>query len=450
MKDSPRIAIIGAGYAGMAAACELAQSGLSATVFEASRTLGGRARAVTLPDATVDNGQHILIGAYRETLRLMKQVGLDPEQALLRLPLTLDFPGELRIAAPVLPAPLHLAWALLAARGLGWADKLAAIRFMQAMKARRFQLPHDLPLSHLLDEWQQPPRLRQYLWDNLCVAALNTPADAASAQTFLNVLRDTLAAGRQASDLLLPRTDLSALFPDAAARHLIECSGDPQTIRRATPIRQITPQPRGGYLLHDKTGEIGQYTHLILATAPHHVSDLLPKNHQLDNLQKQLAAFRYQPILTAYLAYPETTRLPQPMLGHTQGITQWLFDRGRLGGPAGLLAAVVSAEGPHLALDHDTLCTRIEEEIRSTHRMTLPPARWRKVITEKRATWSCVPGLERPGNSTPLPGLWLAGDYTAGDYPGTIEMAIRSGLSAARQLQASLSAPPGQSHLPFR
>jgi uncharacterized protein with NAD-binding domain and iron-sulfur cluster len=137
-----KVAVVGAGYAGMAAAVELAAAGLNVDVFEASRTLGGRARAAKINseigDITVDNGAHILVGAYRETLRLMEMVGAggttpakvgsgdtapagEPrasETALKRHPLHLEYPGRVRIAAPALPAPLHLAWALLAAQGL--------------------------------------------------------------------------------------------------------------------------------------------------------------------------------------------------------------------------------------------------------------------------------------------------------------------------------------------
>ncbi|TRZ65645.1 MAG: FAD-dependent oxidoreductase, partial [Rhodocyclaceae bacterium] len=206
LRPLAKVAIIGAGYAGMAAATELATHGISVTVFESSRVLGGRARAIETTGTTVDNGQHILIGAYRESLRLMRQVGADPQRLLLRLPLTLAYPGQLRVATPRLPAPLHLALGLLGARGLSWSDKLAAIRFMRALKHQDFRLPdqrQDCSVSALLDTHRQPDRLRTYLWEPLCVAALNTPADAASAQVFLNVLRDSLAAERSASDLLL-------------------------------------------------------------------------------------------------------------------------------------------------------------------------------------------------------------------------------------------------------
>ena len=445
-----KVAIIGAGYAGMAAAVELCRRGIPCTVFEASRVLGGRSRAVSVQGRQLDNGQHILIGAYRETLRLLQLVGVDTEQSLLRLPLHLEFPGEFCIHAPRLPAPLHLALALLSARGLNWREKWAAIRFMQAMQAKKFRLSEDLPLSALLDQYQQPARVRQYLWHSLCVAALNTAPEAASAQIFLHVLRDSLAAERSASDLLLPRVDLSTLFPAAAARYLQRHS-DPASaapvIQRSTAIRRIEKHATGkAYSLYSAAGHCGNFSQVIIATAPYHVPALLA-DLQLDQsapdsaalrlrlLSAQLTAFSYQPITTCYLAYPEHIRLPQPMLGHAQGLMQWLFDRGQLDAQAGLLAAVISVAGPHLELSHAQLAAGIHAEIAGIV-ADLPPPLWSKVITEKRATWACTPKLPRPTTTTPLPGLLLAGDYIIGehDYPATIEAAIRSGLSAAQAI----------------
>ncbi len=440
MRSEARVAIIGGGYAGMSAAVELTDRGVPVTVFETSRVLGGRARAVAMQGITLDNGQHILIGAYRETLRLMGKVGADPAQLLLRLPLTMEYPGELRVAAPNLPAPLHLAWALLGAHGLSWRDKFAAIRFMQSLKAARFQLPHgsnDITVSALLDIHRQPPRLREYLWDALCVAALNTPAEMASARIFLNVLRDSLAADRQASDLLLPRVDLGALFPDPAARYVTAHGG--RILHGLAISRLVQESDRWG--LHEESsahGLFSNFSHVICAIAPYHLPTLLGGLPGMDGLQKMLAGFRYQPIVTCYLAYPAQVKLPEAMLGQANGIMQWLFDRkqitNQLGGPPGLLAAVISARGQHLALSHEELATRIHAEIAGIV-PNLPKPLWSQVITEKRATYSCTPDLPRPATTTALPGLLLAGDYIAGDYPGTIEAAVRSGVAAAEQVR---------------
>ncbi|HSS28712.1 MAG TPA: FAD-dependent oxidoreductase, partial [Usitatibacter sp.] len=127
---SARIAVIGAGYAGLSAAMTLARAGARPTVFESNRTPGGRARRVEYKGALLDNGQHVLLGAYRETLALMREANVS-ERALLRMPLTLEFPGRFALRAPRLPAPLHLAVALARARGLTWRDRIAAARFTQ-------------------------------------------------------------------------------------------------------------------------------------------------------------------------------------------------------------------------------------------------------------------------------------------------------------------------------
>ena len=437
-----RIAIIGAGYAGMAAAVELAQAGIAVEVFEAAAELGGRARAVHLRQATVDNGQHLLVGAYSETLRLLRLVDANQAQRLsplLRLPLTLVYPGAMSLRAAALPAPLHLASALLLARGLGLADKWAALRFMRAMQARRFLLASDCSVAALLEAQRQTAPLRRLLWEPLCLAALNTLPEAASARVFLKVLGDTLGAARSASDLLLPRVDLGALFPDRAAAYLGARGG---RVHRLTPVRAVVAAD-GGYTVIGKGGELGHYPQVIVAVAPWHASSLLAALPTLAALRQDLQALRSEPIVTCYLAYSAAVRLAQPMLGHCGGHLQWLFDRGQLAGPAGLLAAVISADGPHRRLDNRALIAAVHTEIAAMV-AGLPPPQWSRVIREQRATFACTPDLARPPLRTALPGLLLAGDYVASEYPATLEAAVRSGVAAAVAARSGLQAAAGQ------
>ena len=117
------------------------------------------------------------------------------------------------------------------------------------------------------------------------------------------------------------------------------------------------------------------------------------------------------------------------MTGFSQGLAQWLIDRGE-----GLIATVISAEGKHLALSQSELASKVHEEIEKIV-PGLPPPFWQKVITEKRATFSCTVDVERPEQTTALPGLYLAGDYTAGKYPATLEAAIQSGLACADHIR---------------
>lgn len=413
----------------MAAAAELAAAGHRVTVFEASRTLGGRARAIELEGLTVDNGAHIFVGAYRETLRLMARVGADPERLLRRRALHLEYPGELCIAAPRLPAPLHLAWALLAASGLSWSEKFAAIRFMQGLKRANFRLPRDIAAAEYFHRQRQPERLVRYLWEPLCVAALNTPIERASMQVFANVLKDSLAAGRAASDFLLPTVDFSRLFPEPAAAFVIAHGGE---VCRETRIDAIT-RTIDGFRLDAKGTKCGPYDKVILAVAPRHLPKLVAGLPELAAIVAQVNGFEWEPIVGVYLAYPEDVRLPFAMVGVANGTAQWLFDRGQIYGQPGLISAVISAHGRHEAMDHDALVAAIHAEVTRILPGIEAP-RWSRVITEKRATFACTPGVARPPTLTPLPGLLLAGDYVAGDYPATIEGAVRSGIKAARAL----------------
>ena len=416
-----KLAVIGAGYAGLAAAVELTAAGRQVEVFEASRVLGGRARAVPIEGFSVDNGQHILIGAYTETLRLMRVVGADPEALLRRTPLRFEFPGEFVMAAPRLPAPLHTAFALLLARGIDWREKWAAIRLMRGLQACQFRIEPDITVTEWLQQNQAPPRQRRFLWEPLCIAALNTPADRASARVLANVLRDSLGGSRAASDMLLPQVNLSALFPEPAAQFVTQGGGTVHRGHRVGSLRRA-----GNAWLIDDSGPFAQ---VVIAVAPYHLADLVPE------LAPQTAHFNWEPIVTSYFSYPATVQLPQPMLGVDAGLAQWLFDRGRLCGQKGLIAAVISARGRHTDLPTAELERGIHEEIARIVPRLAAPLRV-QTITEKRATFACVPNLQRPPARTGLPGLWLAGDYVAGDYPATLEGAVRSGVAAAGMMLA--------------
>lgn len=419
------VAIIGAGYAGMAAAAELTSRGIPVTVFEASRTLGGRARRIDSHGRTLDNGQHILVGAYVELLRLMHLVGADPESLLDHRPLKLVFPGRMQLAAPRLPAPLHLAAALLTARGLPFAARVRAVRFMQAMKKARFRLEHDITFTELMARHDQHDSVIRYLWEPLCVSALNTPPQEASAQVFLNVLRDSLAAAREASDLLLPKTDFSALFPEPAERYVRSRGGE---VLRGVSIRAVERNPCGFSLEGDVSGR--SYTQVVAAVAPYHLGRLAAKLPQLQPVLEDVGHFDYEPILTAYLGYPRPVRLPSAMIG-VGGTAHFLFQH-----TDDILTAVTSAKGPHLDLSHGDLVERIHAEIREIVGEAPRPA-WFRVIVERRATFACRPGVRRPSCETPLANFYLCGDYVASDYPATLEAAVRSGVACARLISSA-------------
>lgn len=432
MTASP-IAVIGAGWAGCAAAVELARRGARVRLYEAARVPGGRARRINYQGQVLDNGQHILLGAYRESLRLMRAVGLEPSRSLLSLPLQMRYPAGtdgMDLVAPRLPAPLHLLVGVLRARGLSATDKLSLARFSTAARWMGWQLNVDCSVSELLARFDQTDRLVRLMWRPLCIAALNTPPERASAQVFLAVLRDSLGAGRAASDMLVPRVDLSALFPDAALAYIEQRGGDARCGQHVQAI-----EPNGGRWLIRADGLAETCERVIVATSPAHAQKLL---EPIDAALAATLDFSYQPITTCYLQYASDVRLPAPMLALVdepalQHWGQFVFDRGQLDADqAGLLAVVVSASGDALAEGAEMLEKAIAQQLATVFKMpALATPSWAKVMTEKRATFDCVPALQRPPNATAHEGLWLAGDYTAGDYPATIEGAVRSGIAAA-------------------
>jgi squalene-associated FAD-dependent desaturase len=423
--EQPRVAVIGGGYAGMAAATELASRDIPVAVFEAARTLGGRARRVEINGVPLDNGLHILIGAYRETLRLIELTrGPQDAAGLVRLPLELIVHPHFRLRAPRLPAPLHLAAALICARGLDLRERFKASGFIAAMRRQNFRLGTDISVDHLLALHRQPQALARFLWNPLCISALNTQPHEASAQVFLNVLRDSFNGARADSDLLLPATDFSALFPERASAFLSLHGG---SVRLGAPIEAVR-RAGGGFELAPKDG---RFSHVILAVPPYRLSSLIATHPELAQINALVQAFSYQPIYSVFLQYAHGSRLPFRMGGIEATYSQWLFDRGQLAGQDGLIGVVISAAGAHQELEQDELARQVHAEL-AEHFPGLGEPRWHRVIAEKRATFTCSVGLRRPTNRTPIPRLYLAGDYTAGDYPATLEAAVRSGIACAR------------------
>ena len=398
----------------MAAAVALAERGIRVTVFESGAVPGGRARRIRISsggqDRSLDNGQHILAGAYTELFRLMRTVGV-PADALLRIPHEIRYADGFAFRALWLPAPLGLAAGLLAVKRVPFAERIGALKFIAALRRRNWRVQPDITVKELLDAQGQHGRLRHYLWEPLCVSALNTPLHLASANVFLAAVRDTLAADGDAADLLLPRVDLSRLFPEPAAEFVRARGGE---VRLGEAVKNVTLLKK-------------HFPQIIVAVGPHQLKNIMPEA-DLD--------FTYQPIYTCYLQYPESTHLEFPMLGVGRGLVQWVFDRGALLGEKGRLACVISAQGDHQEMTQDELAAACDRELHEAL-PDLPPLQWSRVIAEKRATISCTPGLQRPAMRAATTGVFLAGDYTDAEYPPTLEAAVRSGIRAAELVASS-------------
>ena len=425
-----RVAILGAGWAGLAAAVELVRAGLQPTVFEAARSVGGRARALETHDLqgqplTLDNGQHILIGAYSESLRLMRLVGAAPEAVFLRQPLSLAFADGTGLRLPDLAPPWDALLGIAQARGWSWPEKWALLRTAAHWRLTGFQCAPMTSVAQLCAHL--PQRLVQEFIEPLCLSALNTPAHEASGQVFLRVLHDSLFSGRGGSHLLLPRTDLGQVFAAPAAQWLQAHGAVLHTGRR---IQQLAAQGSGWSV----DGQA--FDAVVLATPSTEAVRLLQPlaGPALASWRTQAAQLRFVPIATVYAQQPQAQGavLAAPMLAlraKPEQPAQFVFDRGQLGGPAGLLAFVIStSEGSRAQLQAQVL-TQAREQLGLAHLVAL------QTVVEKRATFACTPALQRPPMAL-APGLWACGDYIDGPYPATLEGAVRSGCAVAQMLCA--------------
>lgn len=431
--SSPTL-IAGAGWSGLAAAIKLVQAGHKVIVLESAKQAGGRARAVKTHDWTVDNGQHLLLGAYHNLYDLFSLIGVPINQQLSRRPLQLNYRGlqgpDFRIVAPILPAPLHMAWAIAQASGISKQERYSALRLALRLALTRFTLRHDVSVRDLLMRRGQSDATIRALWEPLCLGALNTHINQASARIFLRTLKDAFHRRRSDADLILYREDLSSLFVNPAIEYIQSHGGKVITGQRVLRVLAEENKVQG---VITTAGEMA-CQQLILAT-PHTITARLCQEHRaLAPITANLKRLTDEPIVTVYLQFPPEIRLPTDLIGVLDGVSQWIFDRS-LNQQPGLMAVVISGDGAHMKLDNPALIEQVGQELSKLY-PHWPAPDDATVIREKHATFCCTIDVDklRPDNTTNIKGLWLAGDYTNTGYPATLEGAVQSGIQCAKQL----------------
>lgn len=433
-----RIAVIGAGWAGLAAALRLQDAGHHPVVIEAARVPGGRARSIqsNALASDIDNGQHILLGAYTETLALMRRLGINTQDAFHTQALHLESAdGRFRLHAWPLPAPWHQLSAILSARGLSLTQRLHLVRLLAGLKRTGWRTPEGATVAQWLAAHATPAQLVERIWAPLCLATMNTPPDTADAQLFAHVLRDSLGAQAAASQTLIPRGTLNQLWPERACARLPD-------VRMGCHVRTLSADGPD-YLIDGEA-----FDGVIVATPPHTGYRLLAQL-TLPAAQADWWSgwpdWRYESIGTVSLRLAQPWGLTHAMLmlweyPERQQFGQWLFDRSVSGRGAcdDMLHIVVSQASRYAHLTSDEVIEGVVAQLREQVARPLPAIVAQTLITEKRATFSAVPGLLRPKAQTPWPNILLAGDWTDTGYPAVLEGAVRSGLAAADGLTACM------------
>jgi squalene-associated FAD-dependent desaturase len=435
----PRAAVIGGGWAGFAAALTLAQRGWHVTLHEATREPGGRARGMDIDAPSgrlrVDNGQHILIGAYTESLRLMREVGVDPAQALHRQPMALPHADGSGLRFPDWPAPFDALAGIATARGWSLGERAALLARAVRWRLSGFRCAPQATVADLCTGL--PTRLISDFIDPLCISALNTPMGMASGTVFLRVLRDALFSGSGGSHFLVPRSDLGSLFPIPAAQwlrlrgHEVRLGSRVAGLQPQGPHWGLGPahageQPFDAVLLACPAPEAAR----LALTAAEHASLPARDGIAMQRWAALAGQLEHRPIATVYAQTGDPTHALPPgapwlaLRSTPEAPAQFVFDRGRIGGPAGLMAFVVSDS----ATDRETLQAQVLDQARD--QLGWSGLRALRTVIDKRATFACLPQLQRPGMALGH-GLWACGDHVDGPYPATIEGAVRSGIQAA-------------------
>ena len=414
-----QLRIVGAGWAGIAAAVAACQRGWSVSLHEAAHHAGGRARALPHDGETFDNGQHILIGAYQATLGLLHTVGVDAHTQLWRQPLDLRDAHGHGLQLPAAAPPWDLLIGVWRASGWSWRDRWALLRAAMRWQLRGFTCPADWSVARLCQADGLTPPLVEGLVEPLCLSALNTDLAHASAAVFLRVLRDALLSGPGGADLLLPRTDLSSLLVTPALQWLHN-----QGAQVALGDR-VTPETLQTWVA------AADVHHPVLLAVPSREAARLCQLHAPAWAQRA-AQLQARAIATVYLHVedPHFNGLSRPMLAlrsNAQAPAQFVFGRQQLCGEPRSLAAVVS----DCTLARDTLSERVLAQVRD--QLGLSALGVRQTRIERHATFACTPGLQRPSPRVG-PHLWACGDYVDGPYPATLEGAVRSGQQVVAEL----------------
>jgi squalene-associated FAD-dependent desaturase len=433
------VVVIGGGFSGLSAGTALAEHGARVTVLEARPSLGGRASAFTDPATgeRVDNGQHVLIGCYHQTFRFLRRIEAESsvrlqENLAIRV---IDRSGRAsRLVCPRWPAPFHLIAGVFGWSALGWRDRLAVMRMHRLVTGRERRISgargRSPTVREWLDEQGQTARLIEMFWEPLAVAALNQPIDVAAADPFRQVIRRMFSSNRRDSALGLPLVALDDLYT-VPARAFIERGGS--IVRTGAHVEAIALSASGALCVRLRGEELRPGA-VVCAVPWHALPDLFSSSlPMMSDLVDAAARTSASPIVTVNL-WLDRQVTADTFVGLPGRTMQWVFDKGRLlGDDTSHLSLVSSGADAIVARTNqeliDIALAEITEALPASRGATLRRA---VVVREKRATFSLAPGQPpRPGTRTPVPGLFLAGDWIDTGLPATIESAVVSGHLAA-------------------
>jgi squalene-associated FAD-dependent desaturase len=431
------VAVVGGGFAGLAAAVRLARAGVRVTVLERRPFLGGRAYSFSDPVTgdVIDNGPHALMGAYTEALDFLGEIGCAGRLWVQpRLHVTMADPelGVGQVAAPSVPGPLQASAALLRYRLLSRVDRVRLLAGAVRLAARSPSALQGETVARALAGVGQSAAACERFWHPLAIATLNEAPEMAAAAPFAAVLRRAFFAGARAARFALARVPLSELYT-AAAQALIEAAGGAVSTGAAVATVAVSDRRVDAVVLRDGR-RIDADAVVIALPAAALLRVLPPALHDAPSFRR-IAGLGTSPIVSVHLWLDRAVAWGSPFLGLLGTRAQWLFDCGTTAAGGHRVATVTSGA----RWWDDAADAEIAAAVLADARAVLPALRAATcvralVIRERHATLSLTPAADalRPAARTPLENLFLAGDWLQTGLPATIEGAVQSGREAAR------------------
>lgn len=418
--------VLGGGFAGLTSAVYLSKAGFKVEVLEASPKLGGRAYSFKDPESgtEIDNGQHILMGCYSYTLGFLREIH-SIEKLKQQKSLAINFLAEegksFGLVAAGLPYPLSLLSALINYGALTFGDKLTLMKFFLKLPFITPKDVKDISVLEWLESEGQGENLRKAFWDFLSVSALNIGPSKASAELFLNVLKQVFLHGNMAAAVILPGGGLSELYCVNAKKYIEDRGG---VIRLSEKAEELIVENNVLTGVRTGNGVTGDYDFVISALPLHALEKILPGG---DYFKKP--PLKYSAILSVHL-WTAKNDIPASFFGLIGSPVHWLFNNGTH------LTTVISDADKYMDLTGEEIFELICEELERYTVMKKDEIKSYKVIKEKRATYVPSPDLEgkRPGARTGIKNLFLAGDWVETGLPSTIESAVKSGVLAAEKI----------------
>lgn len=441
------VVVIGGGFAGLSAAVGLSAQGLRVTVLEQKPAPGGRAYSFIDSETgdSVDNGQHVLMGCYAETLRFLDRIGATGDLVFhsnlaIQMRERNGRSGTLRTAR--LPGPLHMTAALMRYSLLTPPERTSAlVAGLRMLRMHRFDRAGlgSMTVAQVMDRLGQGDRARQCLWYPLAIATLNEDPRIASAALLAEVLKRAFFSRRSDSAFVYAKIGLSDLYCSGSIRCIETAGGAVETRALVEALELGADGSITGVRLRD--GRRRPAAQVIAAVPPGHLQRILPGTVGADPFFARLGEIDSSPIICAH-AWFDRDITDAAFVGFIGTATQWLFNKRRIfaehgEGGGGYLSFVISGARNLVELGNEELVDLITGDLK-----TMIPgasaARLMKalVLKEKQATMSPSPRCDklRPPCATPIPNLFLAGDWIQTGLPATIESAVVSGHAAAEAL----------------